>query len=166
MTQQPTTPTKKPIWKRWWFIALVVVVILGALLNLGGGDDEAAPATSTSPTASSAATETTEAAETEPVTECLGVSELVAQSIAETVDDDAKAAASGAVKTGESYLVAVKLSGPEAVDGLTPVFEVLSLDEVTSMRAVDGVAHEFTQFPESAFSVADPEVEDALACAS
>lgn len=166
MTQPPVTPTKKPFWRRWWFIALVAVVVLGALLNLGDGDDEAAPSTSTAPTSSAAAPETSEPAESEPVTECLGVSELVAQNIAETIDDDAKAAASGAVKTGDSYLVAVTLSGPEAVDGLTPVFEALSLDEVTSMRAVDGVAREFTQFPESAFSVADQEVEDALACAS
>ena len=160
-----TTPARKPFYTRWWFIALAIVVVLGAIGQaLGGGDEPAAaPATATS---SAAAPEpSTEPSETTPAVECLPVAELVAANLAQAISDDATPARVGAVKSpvSDSYLVAIEISGGPA-DGLVAIFETLNVEAPGLTRGVDGVTHEFTSLPESAFSVVDDASDLAKGC--
>lgn len=158
-----TTP-RKPFYTRWWFITLVVLVVLGAIGQTLGGDDEPAAAPASTQAASTPATEPSPEP-SEPAVECLPVAELVAANLAQTISDDATPARVGAVKSpsSDSYLVAVEISGGPA-DGLTAIFETLDIDAPGLTRGVDGVAHEFTNLPESAFSVADDASDQAKGC--
>lgn len=162
-----TAPARKPFYTRWWFIALAVVVVLGAL-GQALGDDEPVAAPATTPAATSQAPEPSpEPSETTPAVECLPVAELVAANLAQAISDDATATRVGAVKSpsSDSYLVAIEISGGPA-DGLTAIFETLNIEAPGLTRGVDGVAHQFTNLPESAFSVADDASEAAKGCLS
>ena len=162
-----TTPARKPFYTRWWFIALAVVVMLGAIGQALGGDEPAAAPATTQAATSQAPEPSPEPSETEPAVECLPVAELVAGNLAAAISDDATPARVGAVKSpsSDSYLVAIEISGGPA-DGLTAIFETLDIDAPGLTKGVDGVAHEFTNLPESAFSVADDASDQAKSCLS
>lgn len=158
------TVPRKPFYTRWWFITVVALLVLGGIGSTLGGDDEPATAPASTPAATSAAPEP-EPSETAPAIECLPVAELVAADLAQAISDDATPARVGAVASpsSESYLVAIEISGGPA-DGLTAIFETLDIDAPGQTRGVDGVAHEFTNLPESAFSVADDASDQAKGC--
>lgn len=170
---------QKPWWQRWWVIALGVLVLLAIIGNLLPNDGDEA-ATTPTPTRTSAAAASTVAAqqssevapatsEAAPVTseatgpECVTVSREVADHVAGAIDETATAAQVGAVKAGESWVVAVVLKGSD-FDGERAIFETLNVESPTLLKGVDGLAHEATNLPESAFSVADQPAEDAVAC--
>lgn len=162
-----TAPARKPFYTRWWFIALAIVVVLGAIGQALGGDEPAAAPATTQAATSTAPEPSTEPSETTPAVECLPVAELVAGNLAQAISDNATPARVGAVKSpsSDSYIVAVEISGGPA-DGLVPIFETLNIEAPGLTRGVDGVAHEFTNLPESAFSVADDASDAAKGCLS
>lgn len=159
-----TTPARKPFYTRWWFIILAVLLVLGAIGSALGGDDEPAAAPATTQAVSTPAPEPSPEP-SEPAVECLPVAELVAANLAQAISDDAAPARVGAVKSpsSDSYLVAIEISGGPA-DGLTAIFETLDIDAPGLTKGVDGIAHEFTNLPESAFSVADDASDLAKGC--
>lgn len=152
----------KPIWKRWWVIAAVVVAV--ALLILVNGNDDPgtpaadAPAEQTTPAVADDADEAEAAG-----VECLAVPDEVAQHLALALHDDARAVAAAAVKPGDSWVVAVEVAGGP-FNGDRAVFETLNIETPSLLQAVDGFAREFTNLPDSAYSIADQPAVDALAC--
>lgn len=155
----------KPIWKRWWVIAAAVVAVV-LLIAVNGNDDPGTPA------ADAPAEQTTPAEQTSPaaageaeeaVSECLAVPDEVAQHLALALHDDARAVAAAAVKPGDSWVVAVEVAGGP-FNGDRAVFETLNIETPSLLQAVDGFAREFTNLPDSAYSIADQPAVDALAC--
>lgn len=139
--------------------------LLPFVLVVAGCSTPATTVTSTPP----ASPETSTAPETSAAPAgCVTVSDAVAQHLALAMDDDATATEVGGVKSSssDSYVVAVRLAGPETLDGETAVFEVLNTENPGLTQAVDGFARQFTNLPESAFTVADPEAVEALDCLS
>lgn len=142
--------------------------LLPFVLVVAGCSAPATTATTPPPASNETSAPTTAPATSAAAAGCVTVSDAVAQHLALAMDDDATATEVGGVKSGssESYVVAVRLAGPETLAGETAVFEVLNIEKPGLTQAVDGFAHQFTKLPESAFSVADPEAVDALTCLS
>lgn len=139
-------------------IALFALVPL-ALVGCSGAETEAAPVAVPAITKHVAASSTPATA-----AQCETVAQAVADNLAQAAEAS-KAGKVGAVKgpVSETWLVAVELvDGPAA--GEVAVFETASIVEVAQTRAVNGMAQEFTDLPESAYTVADDATDEAIAC--
>lgn len=157
--------------RRKWIIVAAVVIVLAIIGGALGGDDapeaaqpkQAATATqaaSETPTPEPTTTETEETV----TSECLAVPDAVSASLAESMGDGT-VTKSAAVKStiADTYIVAIQLTGG-GFEGDTATFEVASIEQASSTRAVDGFAKQFTNFPESAYSLGDEDVKAAHAC--
>lgn len=101
-----------------------------------------------------------------PAVECEPVSDETMAAIAEGANEtpvEPVAAAALPVPNAESYVVAMTFS-ITGQDDQIGVWETTSLDGTGGLRGVDGFAHEFTDWPESALTVADDVVEDVKGC--
>lgn len=98
--------------------------------------------------------------------DCETVSDAAMTAIADGANEtpiDPVAAAALPVPDAESYVIAMTFA-IEGQEDQVGVWEATALDGAGSLRGVDGFAHEFTDWPESALTVADDVVEDVKGC--